>query len=242
MSENLHVGHRQRLKDRYRVGGMASLEEHEQLEMLLFYAIPRCDTNATAHRLLNVFGSIPAILDAPLEEIERVKGVGKGAGIFFRFLRDIYSVYQTKDQDKQPIIKKPVDAAKRLMILYSSGDMEKITVLLLNHQNRLIHAGALNTDQSDWVNADLRGIIHMAFNYEADKIIIGHNHPSGDVRPSHADVQHSLSMEHSLSRVGISMLDHIIIHNREFYSLAEHGELYRSNKNNKTVIGWEYPI
>ncbi|MBO5783654.1 MAG: RadC family protein [Clostridia bacterium] len=241
MGENLHAGHRQRLRDRYRVGGLAALEEHEQLELLLFYAIPRCDTNATAHRLLNVFGSIPAIIDAPLEEIERVQGVGKGAGTFFRFLRELYAVYQTKDQARQPIIKKPVDAAQVLMGLYSDWNKEMVTVLLMNHQNRLIHAGVLNANPSDWVNVDLRTIIHMSFNYEADKIILGHNHPSGDVRPSCADVQNSLSMEHNLARVGITMIDHIIVHNREYYSMFEHGEIKNENKNN-SAIALEYSL
>ncbi len=241
MGENLHAGHRQRLKERYRTGGLASLEEHEQLELLLFYAIPRCDTNATAHRLLNVFGSIPAILDAPMAEIERVPGVGKGAGTFFRFLRELYSIYQTKDQEPQPIIKKPVDAAKVLMGLYRDWHTETVTILLMNNQNRMIHAGALNADQSDWVNVDIRAIVQMAFHYGTDKVILGHNHPSGRVRPSQGDIQNSLALEHNLSRVGISMIDHIILYDREFYSLAEHGEVFGSHKNN-TSIGWEYPI
>ncbi len=242
MGENLHAGHRQRLKERYRVGGLASLEEHEQLELLLFYAIPRCDTNATAHRLLNVFGSIPAILDAPLEEIERVQGVGRGSGTFFRLLRDLYAGYETRNQEPQPIIKKPVDAAQILMNLYTDWHTEKVTILLMNHQNRLIHAGVLNANQSDWVNVDIRAIVQMSFNYEADKIILGHNHPSGDVRPSHADLQNNSTMEHNLARVGINMVDHIILYNREFYSLAEHGEMIFLNNKKDVIIGWEYPI
>lgn len=242
MGENLHTGHRQRLKERYRVGGLASLEEHERLELLLFYAIPRCDTNATAHRLLNVFGSIPAILDAPLEEIERVQGVGRGSGTFFRLLRDLYAGYEMRNQEPQPIIKKPVDAAQILMKLYTDWHTEKVTILLMNHQNRLIHAGVLNANQPDWVNVDIRAIVQMAFNYEADKIILGHNHPSGDVRPSHADLQNNSTMEHNLARVGINMVDHIILYNREFYSLAEHGEMVFLNSKNDAIIGWEYPI
>ena len=242
MGENLHAGHRKRLKERYRVGGLTSLEEHEQLELLLFYAIPRCDTNATAHRLLNVFGSIPAIIDAPLEEVERVQGVGRGSGTFFRFLRELYAVYEARNQAPQPIIKKPAEAARILMNLYTDWHTEKVTVLLLNHQNRLIHAGVLNGNQSDRVNADMRSIVQMAFNYEADKIILGHNHPSGDVRPSHADIQNNSNMEHNLARVGISMVDHIILYNRDFYSLAEHGQILFSNDKNNTVVGWEYPI
>lgn len=241
MGENLHAGHRKRLKDRYRVGGLASLEEHEQLELLLFYAIPRCDTNATAHRLLNVFGSIPAILDAPLEEIERIPGVGKGSGTFFRFLKDIYGVYQTKDQSPHPIIKKPVDAAQVLMRLYADWHKEAVAVLLLNQHNRLIHAGILNHNPSDWINLDLRGIIQMSFNYEADKIVLGHNHPSGDVRPSQTDIQNSVAMERNLARVGITLMDHIILHNREFYSMFEHGEIENVHRN-YTGIGFEYPL
>lgn len=242
MAENLHAGHRQRLKERYRVGGLASLEEHEQLELLLFYAIPRCDTNATAHRLLNVFGSIPAMLDAPLEEIERVQGVGKGSGTFFRLLRDLYAGYETRNNEPQPIIKKPVDAAQILMKLYADWHTEKATVLLMNHHNRLIHAGVVNADQSDWVNVDIRAIVQMAFNYEADKIILGHNHPSGNVRPSQSDLQNNSTMEHNLARVGINMIDHIILYNKDFYSMAEHGQMFfLSSKTNKTV-GWEYTI
>jgi len=241
MGENLHAGHRQRLKERYRTGGLTALEEHEQLELLLFYAIPRCDTNATAHRLLNVFGSIPAILDAPMAEIERVSGVGKGAGTFFRFLRELYAVYQTKDQDPNPIIKKPVDAAKVLMGLYQDWHTEMVTVLLMNNQNRMIHAGFLNADQPNWVNVDIRAIVQMAFHYGTDKVILGHNHPSGDVRPSQADIQNSLAMEHNLSRVGITMMDHIILYDREFYSLAEHGVISGLNKND-TIIDREYLI
>lgn len=242
MGENLHAGHRQRLKERYRAGGLAALEEHEQLELLLFYAIPRCDTNATAHRLLNVFGSIPAIIDAPLEEIERVQGVGKGAGTFFRLLRELYVGYEMRNQDPQPIIRKPVDAAKILMPLYSDWHTEKVTILLMNQKNRLIHAGALNVSHPDTVSVDIRSIVQTVFHYNADKIILGHNHPSGDVRPSQADLQNNSVVEHNLMRVGINMIDHIIMYNKSFYSLAEHGEIFYLNEKQERAIAWEYPI
>lgn len=241
MGENLHAGHRKRLKEKYRTGGIGILEAHEQLELLLFYAIPRCDTNATAHRLLKKFGSIPAILDAPMEEIEQVEGVGRGSGIFFRFLREIYDLYQAKDQNLHPIVKKPADAARVLMGLYSDWQTETLSILLLNGHKHVMYAGMLDENFAGWVNLDLRRVIHMAFHYGVEKIIFGHNHPSGDVRPSQMDIRNNSLLEHKLQQVGINMVDHIILHKTNFYSMAEHGEIYDFKKNTKE-ISWEYPF
>lgn len=225
MSDNVHSGHRARLRERFRVGSLAAMQEHEQLELLLFYAIPRCNTNETAHRLLRIFGSISAIIDAPLEELERVPGVGAGAGTFFRLLHELLPLYAKERTKEKTVITKPVDAARLLINLYSYIEAEALTLILLNSNQQVLHAGMLNSDHHDSVDADLRQIIHTALNYNASAIILGHNHPSGLSQPSISDLQATIRTVDVLNRIGVDLIDHIIVTSDDFYSFAENGHL-----------------
>lgn len=228
MSDNVHSGHRSRMRERFRASSLASMQEHEQLELLLFYAIPRCNTNETAHRLLNTFGSISAIIDAPIEEIERVPGVGAGAGTFFRLLHELLPIYAKRRSREKTVINRPLDAAQLLMEMYSYIEAEALTLILLNQRRQVIHAGMVNTDRFDMVWADLRKIAHTALNYDAHGVILGHNHPSSRVEPSPHDIQATVSAAESLSVIGIDLLDHIIVSHNDFYSFAEHDNIRRS--------------
>ncbi len=225
MAENIHAGHRNRMRDRFRSSSLQAMEEHEQLELLLFYAIPRTNTNETAHRLLNTFGSIPAIIDAPLEEIEHVPGVGAGAGTFFRLLRELYPIYAQKHSRAKAIIKKPIDAATILSDLYTYIQAEAVTMILLNDHKKVLFAGLVHEDTLNCVRIDLRRIAQMALSYDASAMILGHNHPSGLCLPSPQDLRANAQAEESLSNLGITMLDHIIMTQDNFYSFAERGHI-----------------
>ncbi len=225
MGDNVHAGHRNRMRDRFRASSLKAMEEHEQLELLLFYAIPRTNTNETAHRLLNTFGSIPAIIDAPLEEIERVPGVGAGAGTFFRFLREFYPIYAKKHSEPKRMIKKPIDAARILRDMYTYIEAEAVTMILLNNHKKVLFSGLVYVDGSNSVQVDLRRITQMALSYDATAMILGHNHPSGICQPSLHDISANNQIEGSLSHLGITMLDHIIVTENNFYSLAEHSHI-----------------
>lgn len=228
MSDNVHSGHRSRMRERFRASSLAAMQEHEQLELLLFYAIPRCNTNETAHRLLSTFGSISAIIDAPVEEIERVPGVGAGAGTFFRLLHELLPIYAQKRSREKTVINRPLDAARLLMDMYTYMEAEALTLILLNQKRQVIYAGMVNTNRFDMVWTDIRKIAHTALNYDARGVILGHNHPSLQVDPSPNDIQATISAAESLSVIGIDLLDHIIVSHNDFYSFAEHENLRRS--------------
>ncbi len=229
VGDNVHAGHRNRMRDRFRASSLKAMEEHEQLELLLFYAIPRTNTNETAHRLLNTFGSIPAIIDAPLEEIERVPGVGPGAGIFFRFLREFYPIYAKKHSQPKRIIRKPIDAARMLMDMYTYTEAEAVTMILLNSHKKVLFSGIVYVDGPNSVQVDLRRIAQMALSYDATAMILGHNHPSGISTASTIDLRANEQVEKSLAYLGITLLDHIIVTEDNYYSLAEHGHIHGQN-------------
>lgn len=244
MGENIHAGHRNRMRERFRASSLQAMEEHEQLELLLFYAIPRSNTNETAHRLLNTFGSIPAIIDAPLEEIERVPGVGAGAGIFFRFLREFYPIYAKKHSQAKLIIKRPIDAAQILTQLYTYVQAEAVTLILLNSHKKVLFSGLVYEDGPNAVNVDMRRIAQMALSYDASAMILGHNHPSGVCHPSLLDQRANARIEECLNCMGITLLDHIIITDGNFFSFAEHGQILSQSKvwkqNGTVSINAEY--
>jgi DNA repair protein RadC len=243
MSENVHSGHRSRMRERFRNSSLASMQEHEQLELLLFYAIPRCNTNETAHRLLQVFGSIAALIDAPVEEIEQVPGVGNGAGTFFRLLHELLPIYAKERSKEKGIINSPIDAAKILIHLYTYIESEALTLILLNARRQVIHAGMLPSDRIDTVDTDLRRIAHTALNYDACGVILGHNHPSEQIDPSVSDLQATVRAADSLSVLGIDLLDHIIVSQNDFYSFAEHGHIrqaFSSSRNPRIPQKYDY--
>lgn len=220
-----HLGHRKRLKERYEKAGMESLQDYEILELLLFYAIPQGDVKARAKELLKRFGSLKGVLDADLKALREVPGIGEHSSLFFRVVRDVRTLYLRQGAE----LKDQISSTKELIdyCLASMGGLkdEHFAVIYLNARNRIIQ---VETIQEGIVNQAVvypRKVLEKALKHKASAIILVHNHPSGHVRPSDADIRLTRVLQDAARVMDIVLHDHLIVGENRFFSFREEGIL-----------------
>jgi DNA repair protein RadC len=220
-----HLGHRERLKDRFERAGIAGLQDYEVLELLLFYAVPRKDVKPLAKDLIRRFGSLRGVLDAGHESLECVPGIGRHAALLFRLVRDLGSLYLQKRAEE----KEQISSTKELIdyCLSSMGGLkdEHFAVIYLNARNKIIK---VETIQEGIVNQAVvypRKVLEKALKHKASAIILVHNHPSGHVRPSDADIRLTRVLQDAARVMDIVLHDHLIVGENRFFSFREEGIL-----------------
>lgn len=218
----LHDGHRQRLLQRFLREGLDGFDEHNILELLLFYAIPRKDTNELAHRLMDDFGSLAGVLDASAQELQQVEGVGENTAGFLKLLPELTRVYYSQKQ--QDLCLASTEQAGRFLLPRFIGRQEE-TVLLtcLDGKCRVLsctvlHKGSLNSSE-----VNVRKLLTAALKHNAAAVILAHNHPGGVALPSPEDLSATARIKAALEAADIRLLDHIIVADHDFVSLADSG-------------------
>jgi DNA repair protein RadC len=221
--EDANRGHRQRLREKFRTAGVDAFHEHEILELLLSYAIPRRDVKPLAKALLKRFGSLREVLDAEMDELEQVRGIGGHAAVLLKLVKELAALY-LKQKAKS---KKQVTCTTELLdfcrtALGGKRD-EEFCVLYLDAQNQIIE---FETIQRGIVNQAVvypRQVLERALKKKASAIILAHNHPSGQVRPSDADIRLTKTIQEVARMLDIIVHDHIIIGENRFFSFREEG-------------------
>ncbi len=214
----MHEGHRQRLTDRFLSEGLEGFEEHEIIELLLFYALPRVDTNATAHELIKTFGSLAAVLEADPKDLERVGGIGPKAAAFLTMVPDIFRAYERSKLGKKPALRSIADACGFARTLLFGKPFEQFYVIWLGTQNRVIHYERLSEGSVNESPVYIGRLAAKALRHHAVKCVIAHNHPGGRVVPSKADIETTQSVLNALAVLGIELVDHIIVSENEAFS------------------------
>jgi len=225
----MHEGHRERLKQQFKNDNYSidKWQEHNILELLLFYSVPRVDTNETAHRLLNKFGSLAGILDASPDSLLSVDGVGSNSAVFLKLLPQIFSLYldQKLKEDKSKNDMTDIDSRKSFFIPKFFGySYEAVFIACLDNKNRVIACEKLFSGSVNSSNVSFRMIIEYAIRNSASGIIIAHNHPNGTALPSYQDVLLTKQLNDALFPVSIKLLDHIIVSENDASSLRELGQ------------------
>lgn len=222
----VHDGHRQRLLRRFIDEGLDGFEPHNKLELLLFYAIPRRDTNEIAHRLLDTFGSFSAVLDAPLEELEKIQGIGTSAAAYLKLLGQTAQAYYT-DRQKDICLDTTQKAGEYLMPRFLGRTQEAVFLVCMDQKCRVLNAAVIHEGSVHAAEVNVRKIISTALKFNATGVILAHNHPGGVALPSPEDLATTRRIEQALEVVGIQLMDHIIIADRDFVSLADSGVVGR---------------
>jgi len=216
-------GHRKRLKQKFMTAGMDAFHDHEVLELLLTYAIPQQDVKDLAKDLLAKFGSLKGIVDAEIGDLEKVKGIGEHTAILFKLVKEIAALY-LKQKAKE---KRQVSCTTELLdfcrtVMGAKMD-EEFCVIYLDAQNQIIE---FETIQKGIVNQAVvypRQVLESALKKKASAIILAHNHPSGHVRPSDADIRLTKTIQETAKVLDILVHDHIIIGENRFFSFREEG-------------------
>ena len=210
----LHDGHRQRKRQQFLSHGPESMADHELLELALFYAIPRRDTNETAHRLLDQFGSLDRVLSAPEQELEKVEGVGQGAAVLLRLMGSIGD--RARRPGREEKIVASVDQAGAYFLRLLDGQRtEQLYQLCVDAKGKVLSCRMLS----------LRQVVENALLSGASGVFLGHNHPSGVALPSPADMEATTQVRDALKRLDIRLIDHIIVADGDYVSMASSGLL-----------------
>lgn len=218
---SIHDGHRQRLRERFLKEGLENFDEVQVLELLLFYCIPRQDTNPIAHALLDWFGSLSGVLEAPVAELKKVPGVGESAATFLSMFLEVNRYYRVNKQ-KNIRIMNSVD--KYVTVLYDrlhDRRNETVYLLCLDAKCKMISCKEVGEGSVNSASVPIRRIVEMALADNASSVVLAHNHPSGIAVPSEEDVHTTYRLAMALSTVDIQLADHVVVADGEYVSLAQ---------------------
>ena len=222
---NVHDGHRGRKKRQFLENGLDAFQEHEVLELLLYYAIPRKDTNPIAHGLLKKFGSLDAVFAAPVEELMRVEGVGENAAALIHLIQPLYRRIRISATEEETVLNSVEKAGAFFVGRFAGERTESMYQACLDAKGKLLNVQKLASGDVNFVHADIRGIVQNALLCRASAVILAHNHPSGVALPSDADNAVTLQVRDVLQSVGVVLFDHIIVADDDFVSLRQNGLL-----------------
>ena len=221
----IHDGHREKMRQRFLQGGLDAFADHEALELLLYYAIPRRDTNPTAHALMERYGSLSAVLSAPVEDLQKVEGIGESAAILLRLVPLLTRKARLAESGKETILNSSERAGQYLLERFAGEKNEVIYQLCLDLKGKLLACKRLT--EGGVANADLniRQLVSNALLTSASAVILSHNHPSGVALPSQEDYATTARAREALSTIGVALADHIIVADGDFVSMSDSGYL-----------------
>lgn len=221
--ENVHVGHRERMVKKF-LDNPNALLEHELLEMLLFYAVPRIDTNPLAHKILKHFGSIDKVFSATADQLKTIEGVGDKVAsliILFGKMSDLLSMRR----DKKHKLYSFADVRKEIEGCFDSDDFETFVLLLLDKNRVKITSLKFSNQFIHQVMTDVNEISRAFVIHKPVYVILVHNHPSGKIEPSCADDLATMRVKLICDLHGVGLVDHVICAGDEYLSYHLSGRL-----------------
>ncbi len=224
--ENLHAGHRARLRRRFLDEGLDAFEDHQVLELLLFFAIPRRDTNELAHLLLRRYGSFSAVLDADPVDFAQTEGVGEAAATLLSLVPALtrrYSMDRTR-QERQTL-NTSERAAEFLVPLMAGRSEEVFYIVCLDTQCRVIVPALVVEGLPDRAHIEPRQAVEVALRHKAHSVILAHNHPTGQAKPTTADHRATQTLVSAFGAIAIVVRDHIIVAGEDWYSFSRAGDM-----------------
>lgn len=219
----VHDGHRDRIKKRFMEQGLDGFDDHNVLELLLFFAIPRKDTNPIAHDLLNNFGSLDAVFSATEEELSAIDGIGGNAAVLIKLIPAV-SRRCAIDRNKNCSIFNSTETAGNFLVPRYMGERDEVVyVMCLDAKNKLICCKELFRGIANTAEINTRKIAELALAKNASGVIISHNHTSGIAIPSIEDQMTTKQIKSALGNMGITLIDHIVVAGDDFVSMKDSG-------------------
>ncbi|MEA4807627.1 DNA repair protein RadC [Acetobacterium wieringae] len=221
MDKNPHKGHRQRVKKRVINEGIDSFEDHQILELLLFYCIPMKDTNELAHQLIHHYGSLSGVFDADPRDLCDQVGVTENTAILLSLIPALARRYQQGKFKEKAVLNSTTKAGEYTMALFTGRLNEAFYVICLDSQNKVNQATLLHEGTINEAPVYPRLIVETALRHQAASIILAHNHPGGSQKPSQADLDVTRKIKAATEAIAIPVVDHIIVAGEGYYSFAE---------------------
>ena len=221
-NQNIHAGHRERLRERFSRSGLDDFADHEVLELLLTYASPRVDVNATAHHLIERFGSVAGALDALPEELCDVEGIGPAAAQFLTILPCVFRRYALNKSKPGEPMDTLAKIGEFLHAKYTGITFERVYLLLFDNSMRLIDCCHLDDGAVNSSKVTVRRVVELCMFKHASCAVLAHNHPMGLAIPSGADIEVTRSVENAMEAVGMNFLEHIIVTENSYAPILRH--------------------
>lgn len=220
--KSIHAGHRERLRERAARTGLNDFADHEILELLLTYAIPRADVNERAHALIDRFGSLAGALDALPEELCEVEGIGPGAAQLLTLLPGVFRHYCLNKAEPGKPLDTLAKVGEYLHALYTGIPFERVYLLLLDNGLRLMDCIHLADGSVNCSSVTVRSVAEKALIKHAAAVVLAHNHPRGMAIPSGADIEVTQAVENALEAVGVPFLEHVIVTENSYAPILRH--------------------
>ena len=218
-----HAGHRARLRERFLKGGFATLADYEALELLLTLCIPRRDVKPRAKALLAQFGTMRGVLDAPLEELQKIPGIGDVAPVALRIIREAAELYLRQSVEGRTVLDNNDKLADYWRARLGPLRNEVFEVAYLDHHYKLMEDGVERLEEGTPSETVVypRKVMESALRKKASHIVVAHNHPTGDVTPSEHDKRLTRAIQLAGQPLGIKLIDHLIVASGKTYSFRK---------------------
>ncbi len=219
--ENDHAGHRQRLKDRFIKEGIDSFQPHEILELMLCYAVPRRDVNKQAHALVKKFGSVSKVFDSEIRDLVQIGGLTESAAILMKLIPSLSKIYRQDKWKPKVNLSNIFVAGQYAVDLFVGCSYEELYALCLNNSGGLINCEKISEGTINETPVYSRLVVEAALKNKANKVILAHNHPSGDNTPSWVDIQTTKKVRAALEAIDIELIGHVVVGGETFSVVSE---------------------
>ena len=220
---SVHEGHRERLRKRFLEEGLDHFSDIQALELALFYCIPRKDTNPIAHALLDRFGSLAQVLEAPGEELKKVPGMGESSAAFLHLLTEFGRFYMVSRTTDMKILATLEQCAEYMLPLFYGRRLETVFLLCLDAKCKVLSCREIAEGDVNSTGISVRKVVEPALGSNATSVVLAPNHPSGVAVPSGEDIQTSRKIAAALAAVDIHLIDHIVVADHDYVSMVQSG-------------------
>lgn len=218
-----HAGHRQRMRERFLSDGLQGFAPHEVLELILFFAIPQRNVNPLAHQLIDRFGSLHGVLEAPVEELEKVEGVGRYAAVLLSLFSHVSRRLSISREGERRFIGNRQLASEHCFQLLRGLREEHFYAVCLDARLCLIRDVFISRGTLNEVPAYPRLVAEAVLRYNAHSVVLCHNHPGGNMLPSQKDLEITRTLGGMLSALGVVLADHVVVTDEGPFSMVSHG-------------------
>lgn len=223
MTEKTHLGHRKRVKEKFLASLGKELHDYELLEILLFAANPRLDTKPLAKKLIAKFGDISSVISADVDRLHDVEGVTENVIVVLKVNGEIINRFFKKSAQSKTVLNNWQAVLSYAQAVLKHLNYEVFRVLFLDKQHQLLEDELISIGENDHVNVSTKLIVKKSLLLQASSVILLHNHPSGDLRASTADIKVTKEIVLALQHLNIKVLDHFIIGSAGYFSFKENG-------------------
>ncbi len=209
--KNIHSGHRKRVKANVIKNGFSQLEEHKLLELMLFYSIPREDTNELAHKLINHFGSFEEVFKADVDQLKRVDGVGDNTAIMIAAMGETFSRISKAKPPKKRVYKTAEDLKELAVSLLQGEKNEKVYLICFDAKKTLKRYTVISEGDEVSSEINMKEVIKNLVDSDSSIAVLAHNHPTSSAEPSAFDIDSTRMVCVTLRKIGYALADHIIV-------------------------------